>query len=101
MLAKTRSKGARSRTLAARDAVGLHDLDHRAGAIEAGIGVRDADGAGIDVGRQHAAAQRAGGGNGEHAAAGAEIEDAAAATPCGAATCKGRSSASRQPRVVP
>ena len=36
---------------------------------------RDAHGAGVVVGRDHAAAQRARGGDGEHARAGAEIEN--------------------------
>ena len=83
MLAKTRSNGARLADAPGGDAVGFHDLDHRARAVETGVGARDADGAGVDVGREHAAAQRAGGGDGEDAAAGAEIEDAPTPTPSG------------------
>ena len=81
MLAKTRSYGAPWRDASGGNAVRLHDLHRRAHLVEAGVGARDADGAGVDVGRQHAAAQRAGGGDGEDAAAGAEIEDAPTATP--------------------
>ena len=78
----------------------LHDLDHRAGAVEPRIGARDADRAEVDVGCEHAPVQRAGGGDGEHAAAGAEIEDAQDAARCSSAL-QSRSSARRQPRVVP
>jgi hypothetical protein len=61
---------------ARRDAVGLHHLDQAAGSVEARIGARDAHRAGVDVGGDDAPAQRAGGGDGQHAATGAEIENA-------------------------
>ncbi len=82
------------------DAVRAHHLDQRAGAIEPGIGARHAHGRGIDVGREHAPAQGAGGGDGEDARAGAEIENARRRA-AGANDLHMRSSASRQPRVVP
>ena len=63
------------------DAFRLHHLDHRSGAIEPGIGARGAHGGGVDVGREHAPAQGARGGDGENAAAGAEIENPRAPLP--------------------
>ena len=58
------------------DAVRFRDFDEFAGPVELGIGAGDADRFGVDVRRQHALPQRAGGRNGKHAAAGAEIENA-------------------------
>ena len=95
--------------LARGDAIRVDDLDHRAGAIEPGIGARGAHGGGVDVGREHAPPQGARGGDGEDAAAGAEIENPALlfrARGWGVRMgllidLQSRSSASRQPRVVP
>ena len=81
MLAKTRSNGARRRIFRAADAFRVDDLDHRSGAIEPGIGARGAHGGGVDVGREHAPPQGARGGDGENAAAGAEIENPRAPLP--------------------
>ena len=81
ILAKTRSNGARRQTLRGGDAFRVDDLDHRAGAIEPGIGARGAHGGGVDVGREHAPPQGARGGDGEDAAAGAEIENPRAPLP--------------------
>ena len=58
------------------DAVRSYHLDKTAGAIERGIGAGRAHRAAIDVGCQHGLPQGAGCGDGEHARAGAEIEDA-------------------------
>ena len=58
------------------DAVRLYHLDETAGAIERDIGAGRAHGAAVDVGCEHGPPQGAGGGDGEHARAGAEVEDA-------------------------
>ncbi len=81
MLAKTRSNGARARTRCRGDAVRFRDFDQCAGTVEPGIGAGDAHRFGIDVGCQHALPQRPGRRNGEHAAAGAEIENAQSIPP--------------------
>ncbi len=58
------------------DAVGFYHLDETAGAIERGIGAGRAHGAAVDVGCEHGPPQGAGRRDGEHARAGAEIENA-------------------------
>src|ERR1700722_5289177 len=63
------------------DAVGCNDRDEATGAIAPDIVARGAHGSGIDVGREHAHAQGARRGDGEHAAAGADIENARRAPP--------------------
>jgi len=62
------------------DAIRLHHGDDCVDAVESGIGARDAHRACIHIGREHALPQRARGGDGEHAVAGAEIEDFHAAS---------------------
>ena len=66
----------RSRSFASGDAVRFYHLDEAAGAVERGIGAGRAHRAAVDVGRQHGPPQGARGRDGEHARAGAEIEDA-------------------------
>ncbi len=61
-----------------RNAVGMHSLDHRTNAVQPGVGAHDAYRFGVDVGCQHALPQGARRRNGEHARAGAEVENAQA-----------------------
>ena len=61
------------------DAGRFYHLDEAAGAIERGIGAGRAHGAAVDVGCEHGLPQGAGRGDGEHARAGAEVEDASVA----------------------
>ena len=58
------------------DAVRFHDVYECAGPVELRVGAGDAHRFGIDVGCEYVLTQRQGGGDGEHAAAGAEIENA-------------------------
>ena len=57
------------------DAVGAHERDQAAGAIEPDIVARRGDRAGVNVGRQDARVQRSRRGDREHTAAGADVED--------------------------
>ena len=58
------------------DATGMDELHQAASAVEPPIGARHMHRLDVDIGRQHALPQRTGGGDGEHARTGAEIEDA-------------------------
>ena len=58
------------------DAVRFYDFDEAAGAIERGIGAGGAHGGAIVIRCEHRLPQGAGGGDGEHTRAGAEIENA-------------------------
>src|SRR5580704_3900612 len=53
----------------------MHECYEIAGAIEPGVLARNAHGADVDIGCQHALPQSARGGDGENASAGADVEN--------------------------
>ena len=91
-----RTARARRKRLSARPAACTHVTNGR-DAVEPRILARNAHRLRVDVARQHRTAQRPGGGDGQHAGAGADVENA----PRPLRLQQARSSASRQPRVVP
>ena len=67
---------ARRAWLGAVDAVRAHELDQSPARLSRALARATRTALGVDVGRQHALPQRARGGDGEHARAGAEVENA-------------------------
>ena len=76
ILAKTRSNGARARIAGAATPSAFMISTKPPARLSRALARATRTALGIDVGRQHAPTQCAGGGDGEHARAGAEIENA-------------------------